>query len=91
MPKAQVRHDRPERPREGWLLDPDDPSLLRWHDGLEFTSERKPRILVAAEDQTNLLHAIRSDIGTIKSIMVTWMVFTVVGLMIGLFIVVGSR
>lgn len=31
-----------ESPRQGWYLDPEDPTFLRWWDGAQWTSHRRP-------------------------------------------------
>lgn len=66
---------------QGWQYDPEDPHLLRWHDGERFTDERKPRMVMAAEDQVRLLSEIRGEVAAVRSLV---MVLVVVTLLAGL-------
>jgi Protein of unknown function (DUF2510) len=80
----------------GWHVDPDDPHVMRWWDGHAWGTDLKPRLVVAAEDQTRifneqarLLAEIRRDVSSIRSIVVFWFVLTLLGLL-GYIIVINS-
>ena len=63
----------------GWQVDPDDPHMMHWWDGSRWSGHVKPRLLFAAEDHTVLLREIRDAVFTVRSILVAWVVLSILG------------
>ena len=74
-----------------WQLDPDDPHLLRWHDGSQFTDARKPRMIAAAEDQVQLLAEIRDLAKSTKDLVMVIAVLAIVGSLGTIFAVIATH